>query len=282
MDHQNRFDAYVSDIQQALDKYLPEVDVPQKKVQDAMRYSLLTPGKRIRSMLTLEFCRVSGADPSLAMPFACALEMIHCYSLVHDDLPCMDNDDFRRGLPTNHKVYGEDFAVLAGDGLLTHAFDTALKASSDLPAAQVLDGLRTLSEAAGVNGMLGGQAIDVENDGHLANLDALCHMYALKTGALIKAAGRLGCIAAGADEERVKAAELYTASVGLAFQIRDDLLDLEGDEAIGKTTYPRCVGVEEAQRKIDELTVTACRAAEHFDDPSFLVWLAKKLAGRNV
>lgn len=282
MDHQNRFDAYVSDIQQALDKYLPEVDVPQKKVQDAMRYSLLTPGKRIRSMLTLEFCRVSGADPSLAMPFACALEMIHCYSLVHDDLPCMDNDDFRRGLPTNHKVYGEDFAVLAGDGLLTHAFDTALKASSGLPAAQVLDGLRTLSEAAGVNGMLGGQAIDVENDGHLANLDALCHMYALKTGALIKAAGRLGCIAAGADEERVKAAELYTASVGLAFQIRDDLLDLEGDEAIGKTTYPRCVGVEEAQRKIDELTVTACRAAEHFDDPSFLVWLAKKLAGRNV
>jgi geranylgeranyl diphosphate synthase type II len=223
-----------------------------------------------------------GGDWQTAAPFAAAVEMIHTYSLIHDDLPCMDNDDFRRGRPTNHKVYGEAIAVLAGDGLLTHAFDTALKGSASLPASQVLAALQTLADAAGVYGMLGGQAIDVENDGHLSNLEALCDMYAMKTGALIKAAGRLGCLAAGAGEKRLRAAEVYTASVGLAFQIRDDLLDLEGDESIGKTTYPRCVGVEAAQQKIDELTETACRAASEFEDSSFLVWLAQKLAGRSI
>lgn len=282
MDHQTRFDAYVQQISQALDRYLPVLNEPQKKIQDAMRYSLLTPGKRIRPMLALEFCRVCGSDPAKALPFACALEMIHCYSLVHDDLPCMDNDDFRRGQPTNHKVYGEDFAVLAGDGLLTQAFETALIASQFLSAECVMAGVQILTEAAGVHGMLGGQAIDVENDGCLKNLDDLCQMYALKTGALIKAAGSLGCVAAGADAAQRKAVEVYTSCIGLAFQIRDDLLDLEGDESIGKTTYPHCVGIEAAERKIDELTDAACRAADSLGDSAFLIWLARKLAGRKV
>jgi len=282
MDHQIRFDKYVQQISQTLDCYLPVLNEPQKKVQDAMRYSLLTPGKRIRPMLALEFCRVCGGDPTQALPFACALEMIHCYSLVHDDLPCMDNDDFRRGQPTNHKVYGEDFAVLAGDGLLTQAFETALNASRFLPAERVIAGVTTLAEAAGVHGMLGGQAIDVENDGCLKDLDALCHMYALKTGALIKAAGSLGCIAAGANAAQRQAAEVYTSCIGMAFQIRDDLLDLEGDESIGKTTYPHCVGIEASELKIDELTETACRAADSLGDSAFLIWLARKLAGRKV
>jgi len=282
MDHQTRFDAYVQQISQALDCYLPVLNQPQKKVQDAMRYSLLTPGKRIRPMLALEFCRICGGDPVHALPFACALEMIHCYSLVHDDLPCMDNDDFRRGQPTNHRVYGEDFAVLAGDGLLTQAFDTALHAAQYMSADRVMSGVQTLAKAAGVHGMLGGQAVDVENDGQLENLDALCHMYALKTGALINAAGSLGCIAAGADAAQLEAATLYTSCIGLAFQIRDDLLDLEGDESIGKTTYPHCVGIEASERKIDELTETACRAADSLGDSDFLIWLARKLAGRKI
>ena len=271
---------YAAEIEAALDRYLPASSDSRARIRDAMRYSLLSGGKRIRSVLTLEFCRVCGRDYSIAMPLACALEMIHCYSLIHDDLPCMDNDTMRRGKPTNHVVYGEDFAVLAGDGLLTHAFCTALSADALTPE-QTLAAGRELAAAAGLNGMLGGQAVDVENDGRLASFDALCEMYGMKTGALIRAAGRLGCIAAGAGPDEKLAADRYTSAVGLAFQIRDDLLDLEKDRQIGKTTYPVLCGEEKSENRIAELTEEAADAVSIFPDAGFLTSLARYLAGRN-
>ena len=272
---------YAAEIEAALDRYLPASADSRAKIREAMRYSLLSGGKRIRSVLTLEFCRVCGHDPQIAMPLACALEMVHCYSLIHDDLPCMDDDTMRRGKPTNHVVFGEDFAVLAGDGLLTHAFVTALGADALTPA-QTLAAARALADAAGLDGMLGGQAVDVENDGKLASFEALSEMYGMKTGALIRAAGRLGCIAADAGQAEREAAERYTAAVGLAFQIRDDLLDLEKDRAIGKTTYPAILGVEASEAKIDALTEEAVAAASVYPDPGFLISLARYLAGRSI
>jgi geranylgeranyl diphosphate synthase type II len=279
MEHRTRLDAYVREIEQALNTYLPALDTAQADVQEAMRYSLLSPGKRIRPMLTLEFCRVCGGDTAAAMPFACALEMVHCYSLIHDDLPCMDDDAMRRGRPTNHVVYGEDFAVLSGDGLQTAAFETAL--TSTLPADTVLAAVRELAGAAGVYGMLGGQAVDIRTDGKLPNADALLEMYAMKTGALIRAAGRLGCIAAGAME-RTCAADRYTQAVGLAFQLRDDLLDLDRDAEDARTTYPALMGIAATRVRIDELTGQAIAAAREFRDADFLVWLAQYLAGREL
>ncbi|MGI6335610.1 MAG: polyprenyl synthetase family protein [Eubacteriales bacterium] len=279
MEHRTRLDVYVREIEQALNTYLPALDTAQAYVQEAMRYSLLSPGKRIRPMLTLEFCRVCGGDTAAAMPFACALEMVHCYSLIHDDLPCMDDDAMRRGRPTNHVVYGEDFAVLSGDGLQTAAFETAL--TSTLPADTVLAAVRELAGAAGVYGMLGGQAVDIRTDGKLPNAEALLEMYAMKTGALIRAAGRLGCIAAGAME-RTCAADRYTQAVGLAFQIRDDLLDLDRDAEDARTTYPALMGIAATRVRIDELTRQAIAAAHEFRDADFLVWLAQYLAGREL
>ena len=275
-----RLNRYAAEIETALDGFLPASADSRARIRDAMRYSLLSGGKRIRSVLTLEFCRVCGTEYKTAMPLACALEMIHCYSLIHDDLPCMDNDTMRRGKPTNHMVYGEDFAVLAGDGLLTHAF-TVAAAAEGLSPAQTLEAVRILAEAAGLEGMLGGQAIDVENDGKLASFDALVEMYALKTGALIRAAGQLGCIAAGAGDRQREAADRYTRAVGLAFQIRDDLLDLEKDRALGKTTYPAVLGEEASVEKITELTAEAEEAVSIFPDSGFLRSLAGYLAGRS-
>ncbi len=272
---------YAAEVEAALDRYLPAQDDSRARIREAMRYSLLSPGKRIRSVLTLEFAHVTGGSREAAMPLACALEMIHCYSLIHDDLPCMDNDTLRRGRPTNHVVYGEDFAVLAGDGLLTQAFATALSAE-ELTAQQMLEACRVLAEAAGVDGMLGGQSIDVAHDGKLPSFEALCEMYGMKTGALIRASGRLGCIASGADETARAAADRYTKAVGMAFQIRDDLLDLKQDIEAGRTTYPAVVGEETARQRIESLTQDAEAAVSVFPDCGFLVDLAAYLAGREV
>ena len=279
MEHLNRLKTYAADVETALDRFLPAVE--HSRIHAAMRYSILTPGKRIRPALTLEFARVCGTDPKSAMPFACALEMIHCYSLIHDDLPCMDNDDFRRGKPTNHKVFGEDFAVLAGDGLLTHAFVTASKAEGIAPESK-LAAIAKLAELAGLDGMLGGQAVDVETDGKLESLDALLAMYAKKTGALIRCAGFLGCAAADASSEQFAAADRYTAAVGLAFQIRDDLLDIEQDKREQRLTYATIEGEEKSVRRIVELSEEASAAADTFEDSAFLKWLASYLAGRTV
>lgn len=257
---------------------------------DAMAYSLNNGGKRIRPVLTLEFCRLCGGDYESAIPFALGVEMIHTYSLIHDDLPCMDNDDMRRGKPSSHKVYGEANALLAGDGLLTLAFETVLSAelSADKKAKAALE----LAKAAGVSGMIGGQVMDLANEGKSVTLDAIRATDRLKTGEMIRVAAVMGCIAAGAHEERIKAAEEYCANIGLAFQIVDDILDVTSDDVtlgkpVGsdseneKSTYVSHLGIEESICYARELTARAKAAIEIFgSEGEFLSELADKLSER--
>lgn len=237
-------------IEGALKKHINEAPDLQKSVRDAMAYSLFIGGKRIRPALLLEFCRVCGGNVESALNFACAVEMIHTYSLIHDDLPCMDNSDFRRGRPSCHKKFGEDIALLAGDGLLTLAFETALK-TENIPAGRVIKAAVILARAAGVDGMIGGQVIDLESEGRAIPLDTLLKMYSLKTGALIKASAVIGCVLAGAGDNIVNAAETYAENIGLCFQIVDDILDLEGDEA----TLGKPIGSDERNRKSTFVTL---------------------------
>ena len=265
---------------------------PRGDIYDAMEYSLLAGGKRIRPVLTLEVCRMCGGDPALAMPFACAVEMVHTYSLIHDDLPCMDDDDLRRGKPTNHKVYGEATAVLAGDGLLTAAFETMLEAQG-LPQDRVLAAAACLAQAAGGRGMVGGQALDMAGEGHALSLSEVEELQRLKTGALICAAAEMGCIVAGGSEEAQKAVRRYAQKLGMAFQVRDDMLDVEGNEAtlgkpVGsdqaneKTTFVSLLGMDDCRALVEKLTGEAVEALAPFgaERSGFLCWLAEALAGR--
>lgn len=257
---------------------------------DAMAYSFINGGKRIRPVLTLEFCRVCGGDYISAIPFAIAVEMIHTYSLIHDDLPCMDNDDMRRGKPSSHKVYGEANALLAGDGLLTLAFETLL--SADVDADKKAMAALELSKAAGVSGMIGGQVMDLANEKKSATLDEIIIAEKLKTGALIKAAAVMGCIAAGANEAQIEAAEKYCENIGLAFQILDDILDVTSDEKTlgkpigsdsekGKSTFVSLLGFDESYRYAEKLTLEAKASLEIFgSEGEFLSCLADKLYER--
>ena len=263
---------------------------PQEAVFQAMRYSLLDAGKRLRAALVLEFGRMSDADPEGAMSLACAVEMVHAYSLIHDDLPCMDNDDFRRGKPSCHKAFGEANALLAGDGLLTLAFETA--ASAKLPESARLEAVRILSQAAGVAGMIGGQVIDLESEGRQISAELLDSLYALKTGALLRAAAALGCIAGNAPQAIHSAADAYATAYGLAFQITDDILDVVGDaEKLGKpvgsdgenrkTTYVTLFGIDGARQRAAEQIQKAMRSAEQLPDNGFLLWLAELVLTRD-
>ena len=258
---------------------------------EAMEYSLLAGGKRIRPVLVLECCRLCGGEPETALDFACGIEMIHTYSLIHDDLPAMDNDDLRRGRPTNHKVYGEATAILAGDGLLTAAFETMLEHGGDLPAPRVLAAAACLGRAAGARGMVGGQALDMAGEGHALALADVEELQRLKTGALIAAAAEMGCILAGGGAEARAAVRRYAEKLGLAFQIRDDMLDVEGDEAtlgkpIGsdaeneKTTFVTLKGLEWCQDAVERLTREAQEALDVFPEAGFLCWLAGELVAR--
>jgi len=266
----------------------------QEKMAEAMRYSALAGGKRIRPVLMLEFCRLCGGNPTDALPFAAALEMIHTYSLIHDDLPCMDDDDFRRGLPTSHKKFGEAMAVLAGDALLTRAFEIVSdpRYVGNLSAERVLSAVSTLASHAGVMGMIGGQVLDMEGEKNTPDLDGLIRLQSLKTGALIRAAARIGCLIGEGTEVQLKAADEFAAGLGLAFQIRDDMLDVEGDAALlgkavgmdaarDKATFPSLTGMENCRKRVKELTDRAVNAIQIFDDPEFLETLAGKLAFRN-
>ena len=259
-------------------------------LKDAMSYSLLSGGKRIRPVLTLAVCRLFGGRTGDALPFACGLEMLHTYSLIHDDLPCMDDDDVRRGKPTNHKVFGEANAVLAGDGLLTAAFSTL--AGSALPAERVQKAIAVLAQAAGPAGMVGGQVLDLEGEGRSLNAEEITIIESLKTGCMIEAAARLGAIAAGASQAQEEAAAAYARKLGLAFQVRDDVLDVLGDEAefgkpIGsdqanqKSTFVACKGLEACQKWIEELTTEAIDSLASYPGREFLCGLARLLAGRN-
>lgn len=293
MEFKERMEQYGKDINAYLTTLCREMsekgDASYDILFKAMEYSLLAGGKRIRPMLTLEFCRVCGGNLAKAYPLAAAIEMIHTYSLIHDDLPAMDNDDYRRGRLTNHKVFGEGMAVLAGDALLTKAFEVA--ASADLPPERCLEAVRTLAEAAGSDGMIGGQVIDIENEHKEIDYDTVCKLHRLKTGALIREAARLGCIAAGADEKQRAAADAYAEAIGLAFQIVDDILDVTGDESelgkpvgsdaeSGKTTFVTLLGAFAARQKADELTKKAMLSAESMGDGDFLMELASALLNR--
>lgn len=291
-DFLSRMDGYVAAAEAFLGRQFDLGEpVPQKTVLEAMRYSLLAGGKRLRPVLTMEFCRAAGGDWHDAVPFGCALEMIHTYSLIHDDLPCMDNDDLRRGRPTCHRAFDEATAVLAGDGLLTAAFETAASAEG-LPAETVLQCIRILGRAAGMNGMIAGQVLDMGAEHRKISLDELRLLQSLKTGCLLWAACELGCVAAGkSDADTLRKAHAYGEKLGLAFQIQDDILDIEGDaQVLGKTTgkdareekstFPSLLGLEECRRLADSLTEEAVRAISGMDGAGFLTGLARSLTGR--
>ncbi|WP_297209550.1 polyprenyl synthetase family protein [uncultured Flavonifractor sp.] len=265
---------------------------PRGDLYDAMYYSLLAGGKRIRPVLLLESCRICGGDPESALPFAGAIEMIHTYSLIHDDLPCMDDDDLRRGRPTNHKVYGEATAILAGDGLLTAAFEFMLDPAVALPPERVLDAAGVLARAAGGRGMVGGQVLDMAGEGHSLGLLEVEELQRLKTGALIAAATEMGCALAGGSPEQRQAVRRYAECLGLAFQIQDDILDVVGDEAtlgkpVGsdakseKNTFVTLKGLDACRELVDKLTREAVDALSCFgEEGDGLCWLAQSLAGR--
>ena len=256
---------------------------------DSMRYSILAGGKRIRPVLTLEFARIAGGDWEKAVPVGCALELVHTYSLIHDDLPCMDDDDLRRGKPTNHKVYGETLAVLAGDALQSEAYRLILTAPG-LTAQQRVDCALILAEAAGADGMVAGQVLDTL---HAPKTEKeLEEVHALKTGAMIAGSCMLGVAAAGGSGELLAAAREYALSLGLAFQIRDDMLDVCGDAATfgkpigsdreeGKVTYVDLLGLEGCAKKVEECTRKAIAAVAPYDADGFLTELAQSLAQRN-
>ena len=286
------FESTLKTYQQAVETYLngcfTDETQPQQTLFDAMRYSLLAGGKRIRPVLVLEFCRLCGGNWEKAMDFAAALEMIHTYSLIHDDLPCMDNDDYRRGRLTNHKVYGEAQAVLAGDGLLTAAFSTA--AGADAPAETVVEIVRTLSRCAGELGMVGGQVLDMEGEGKTLTPQGLLEIHSRKTGALIVAACTMGVIAAGGSAAQREAATRYADALGLAFQIRDDMLDAVGDaKKLGKavhmdgnkSTFVTLYGLERCEAFLQEETEKALSALSAFENPAFLMELTRRLASRD-
>ena len=258
-------------------------------LQESMEYSLLAGGKRLRPVLVLECCRLCGGDVDKAIPFAAAVEMIHTYSLIHDDLPAMDNDDMRRGRPTNHVVYGEATAILAGDALLTAAFEQLAKA--DLPAERVVKAVTCLSRCAGAPGMVGGQVLDMAGEGHALTVGELEQLQSLKTGALISASAQLGCIAAGGIEAQREKVAAYAAALGRAFQVRDDMLDeistaeelgkpIGSDRANEKSTFLTALGLDECRSLVDKLTEQAILALDCFEQPGFLTWLAGEMAQR--
>ncbi len=260
---------------------------PQSQLFDSMEYSLLAGGKRLRPIFAFEFCRLCCGDWQKATPLAAAVEMIHTYSLIHDDLPCMDNDDYRRGRLTNHKVYGEAIAVLAGDALLTDAF--AVASTAQLEGRAMGDAIAVLSECAGSLGMVGGQVLDIMSEERACTEAEILAIQNRKTGALINAACALGAIAGGADEAQLDAACRFAAALGLAFQIRDDMLDVIGTkEEMGKgvgtdamkNTFVRLYGLEKCEQLVQTYTDLALDAISIFPDNTLLTQLALELTTR--
>ena len=287
----NRSAQYKDYIETYLKNFYGELhDLPQNALFDAMEYSLLAGGKRLRPILAMEFCRLCGGDPHQAAPFAAAVEMIHTYSLIHDDLPSMDNDDFRRGRPTNHKVYGETMAILAGDGLLTDAF--MLASSAELPdPAQMGLAIGVLAQNAGSLGMVGGQVLDIQSETRELSEQEVIDIQSRKTGGLINAACVLGVIAGGGDEKKIEAAATFAGALGMAFQIRDDMLDVIGtQEEMGKgvgtdetkNTFVKLYGLEKCEELVRKYTNTAIEALHVFENNGFMIELARSLTDRRV
>lgn len=291
-----------TEIEDILKCYLPKEEGYYKNLLEAMNYSITAGGKRLRPMLMSETFRLfNGKDTELLHPFMAAIEMIHTYSLVHDDLPALDNDEYRRGRKTTHIVYGEAMAILAGDGLLTYAFETVSKIfnmvddSSESALTlykRIMRAVNILASKAGIHGMIGGQVIDIESVGNPVSKDRLDMMYSLKTGALIEASMMIGAILAGASDEEISTIEKIAGDIGLAFQIRDDILDVTGDDKVlgkpvhsdeknDKFTYIALMDIEQAKKEVEDVTARARRAYESLPYKNeFLATLIQKLINR--
>lgn len=262
---------------------------PQKMLFDAMRYSLLAGGKRLRPIFVFDFCRMCGGDWKSAAPFAAAIEMVHTYSLIHDDLPCMDNDDYRRGRPTNHKVYGEATAVLAGDALLTAAFSYLAKAP--FSAEVRIRAVEVLSDCAGELGMVGGQVLDMQSEQRQCTEQEVLDIQNRKTGALIRAACMIGVLAAGGTDAQLAAASDFASHLGLAFQIRDDMLDIIGNaqelgKAVGvdavKNTFVQLYGLDKCDELVRKHTHQAVSFLSAFEETEYMKMLATQLTSRTI
>ncbi len=293
MTHEKRYEQCLALAEKALETFLPlpeqewaETGAP-KRMAEAMRYSLLAGGKRLRPVMLLAACHANGGDMETALPFAAAIEMIHTYSLIHDDLPAMDNDDFRRGKPANHKVFGEGMAVLAGDALLTHAFETMASSRH----GETLRVLHLFASCAGISGMIAGQAADLEQAGCTPDIKMVRYIQQRKTSALFTAAVVGGLMLSGADDQKLAAGRAFALHYGLAFQITDDILDIEGDmKLLGKTTgkdhaenkmtWPSVAGLDAAREDARAEATLAIEHAEAFDRTGFFSSLAKKVLQR--
>lgn len=292
MDFKEWFKEKVRIVDEYLEQAIEEKENPQKIIYEAMNYSLLSGGKRLRPVLFLAAYELFREDIKEALPYACAMEMIHTYSLIHDDLPAMDNDDYRRGRLSNHKKFGEATAILAGDGLLNKAFETGLEAAIKSGNLNGVKALKIIADSSGTEGMIGGQVIDMDGENIIRSLEDLKYMYSLKTGAIIKSSIKAGAVLAGAGQEETKALENYAEKIGLAFQIEDDILDVTGTQeklgkAIGsdavnnKITYLTFKSIDEARKDIEELTLEAVNSLTIFDGKArYLIELAKYLVGR--
>ena len=290
MNDNQRYQQYLAAIEDYLDKHcFVDNSLPQGELFDAMRYSLLAGGKRLRPIFVFDFCRMCGGQWEKAVAFAAAVEMIHTYSLIHDDLPCMDNDDLRRGKPTNHKVYGEALAVLAGDALLTAAFSTI--SNADYPAEVKIKAVQILSHCSGELGMVGGQVLDIKSEQRQCSAQEVHDIQSRKTGALFQAACQLGVLAGMGSKAQLEAASAFAQSFGLAFQIRDDMLDVVGNaEELGKqvgtdsdkNTFVQLYGLDACSSLVNQHTQTALHALDAFVNNDFMRNLAVKLIGRTA
>lgn len=280
-------------IEELLKKYMPKEDGYQSTIMESMNYSLKAGGKRLRPILTLEACKIVGGNEEDAIPFAMAIEMIHTYSLIHDDLPSLDNDDLRRGKPTNHKVYGEAMAILAGDGLLNYAYEIMLSSSlnKDNPE-KYLRAIGEIAKSAGIYGMIGGQVVDVESENTLIPKEKLDYIHLNKTAAIMVGCMRAGAIVGNANEEQLEKVTKYAKNIGLSFQIVDDILDIIGDESklgkhVGsdiennKSTYPSLIGIEKSKEVATQLINEARENIKTLNgDYSFLDGLANYIIDR--
>lgn len=288
----NRLQDRIVAIDKALDEYLTVKDNPQSVIYEAMRYSVFAGGKRLRPILMWETAKMLGGAWETVKPFACAIEMIHTYSLIHDDLPAMDDDDLRRGLPTSHIKFGEDIAILAGDALLNKAFEVVLEPSCTHEKC-TLNAMGVLARSTGTEGMIGGQVVDIKSEGKTVDLCDLQYIHLLKTGAIIRSACAIGAILSGASGQQINAIDEFAKNLGVAFQIRDDILDVTGSEdklgkPIGsddtkqKNTYVRICGIEKSEKLVDEFSQKAKKSLEAFGEKAgFLTELTDYLVNRN-
>lgn len=283
----------VNKIEQILNEYMPKEERYQKKVFESMNYSLKAGGKRLRPILTLEACKIVGGEEEDAIAFAVAIEMIHTYSLIHDDLPALDNDDLRRGRKTNHKVYGEAMAILAGDGLLNYAYEIMLKESiGKNDPEKYLKAINEIAKSAGIYGMIGGQVVDIESEGKKIDMDKLDFIHMNKTAAIIIGCMRAGAIIGNATDKQLEDITKYAKNIGLSFQIVDDILDIVGDEAklgknVGsdidneKSTYPSLIGLEKSKEVANQLIKEAKASINQISkDNAFLNGLAEYIVDR--